>query len=349
MTTALATMDHSSALATRDSDELRQEQVALLRKTIANDAPPLEFDLFVATCNRLRLDPFARQIYLVPRFQDGKKVWQSQVSIDGFRLIAERTGQYRGQTPVEWCGKDGRWVSVWLSEELPAAARVGVIRAGFAEPLVRVARFKSYAQTKQGGDLNKMWRTMPDVMIAKCAEALALRAAFPNELAGVYTPEEIPEVEGEVIDKATGEVTRQRETKPATRVESRTAEPAQTSQDAQTGAEPPSDPVYDKYGLVIPFEPCPVVRPGKPNAGKRWDELPGGLVQKMHDESKHLMTPQQVRWAMYLVEKRAKRKSAEAAALAMAAEAGFVPDGGEVPPAAEAGCGADPADGEAAQ
>lgn len=350
MTTALATVEHGTALATREDVALREEQVALLRKTIANDAPPLEFDLFVATCNRLKLDPFARQIYLVPRFQDGKKVWQSQVSIDGFRLIAERTGQYRGQTPVQWCGKDGRWVDVWTSSELPVAARVGVIRAGFSEPLVRVARFASYAQTTRDGNLNKIWRVMPDVMIAKCAEALALRACFPYELSGVYTPEEIPEVEGEVIDKAIGEVTRKREPKPATRVETRATEPAQTTEAvAQTGADNLADYALDEYGLVIPVEPCPVVRPGKPNAGKRWDALPGALVQKMYDESKQLMNPQQLRWAMYLVEKRAKRKAAEAAAIAMAAEAGFVPDGGEQAPHAEAGCGADPADGEAAQ
>lgn len=142
-----------------------------------------------------------------------------------------------------------------------------------------------------------------------------------------------------------GERTRS-ETSSGTSTTSHTSTTEQTGTSAMAGS---SDPVYDEYGLVIPVEPCPVVRPGKPNAGKRWDELPGPLMQKMYDESKRLMTPQQVRWAMYLVEKRAKRKAAEAAALAKAAEAGFVPDDGEQAPHAEAGCGADPADGEAAQ
>jgi phage recombination protein Bet len=338
MTTALATVEHGSALAARDDSEMRQEQVALLRKTIANDAPPLEFDLFVATCNRLRLDPFARQIYLVPRFQDGKKVWQSQVSIDGFRLIAERTGQYRGQTPVEWCGKDGRWVDVWTSSELPVAARVGVIRAGFAAPLVRVARFASYAQTTRDGNLNKIWRTMPDVMVAKCAEALALRAAFPYELSGVYTTEEMP-VEVEVIDQATGEVTKA---------------PQQKTREAQTGLVDGAVQVsggqhLDVYGIAIPLSACPVVPAGKQNAGKRWDELPRWLLEKMQLDHRDRMSAVQRDWIDYLVAHHTARKQREAAALAEAAAAGFVPESGEAAPHAESGCGADPADGDAAQ
>jgi hypothetical protein len=113
--------------------------------------------------------------------------------------------------------------------------------------------------------------------------------------------------------------------------------PAQTTEAvAQTGAESPR---LDDYGLLVPVGACPVVRPGRPNAGKRWDELPGPLVAKMLDENGHLMTPDQLAWATYLVTKRQARKAREAAAVAMAAEAGFVPD-----PAAQAA-----ADGEAAQ
>lgn len=191
----------SAALATTaPTGEMTREQIDLLKRTLAAGVSDDEFALFLATCRRLRLDPFARQIFAVSRW-DGKQkreVMTTQVSIDGLRLVAERSGAYQGQTPVQWCGEDGVWVDVWLDRENhPSAARVGVHRAGFAEPLYRVARFRSYAQTTKTGDLNRMWEKMSDVMIAKCAEALALRAAFPHDLSGVYTREEMGQADSD--------------------------------------------------------------------------------------------------------------------------------------------------------
>lgn len=189
---ALAKVE-GGALARADGG-LTQEQVELVKRTIAKGATNDELALFISTANRLRLDPFARQIFLVKRWdsQVNGYVATPQVSVDGFRLVAERTGQYRGQTAPEWCGKDGKWTDVWLSDQPPAAARVGVFREGFAQPLVRVALYKSYAQTKKDGSPNAMWAKYPEVMLAKCAESLALRSAFPNELSGIYTSDELP-------------------------------------------------------------------------------------------------------------------------------------------------------------
>ena len=161
-----------------------RDQLDLLKKTYAKDTTDNEFSLFCEVAQRTGLNPFARQIYAVKR--QGQMTIQT--GIDGYRLIAQRTGEYAGQRGPQWCGPDGEWRDVWLSSDHPSAARVGVLRHGFLEPVWGVARWDSYAQQQ-----SPTWKSMPDVMIAKCAEALALRKAFPQELSGLYTEVEFSE------------------------------------------------------------------------------------------------------------------------------------------------------------
>lgn len=164
-------------------------QIQLLKDTICRGATDDEMHLFALVCERTGLDPFAGQIHAVKRWDSTlqRNVMAIQAGIDGYRLIAQRSREYEGQTPPAWCDDGGKWVDVWLSPDPPFAARVGVYRAGAREPFIGIARYSAYVQRKKDGDPNSMWDRMDAEQLAKCAEALALRKGFPRELSGIYS------------------------------------------------------------------------------------------------------------------------------------------------------------------
>jgi len=183
----------STSLAiTNDQTYWSPQQLSALKSLGLSQADSGDLAFFFHQAQRTGLDPFARQIYMINR--GGR--WGIQTSIDGFRIIAQRSGQYAGQTAPYWCGDDGVWKDVWLSNTPPVAAKIGVYRQNFAEATWAVARWESYAVLN-----NPIWKKMPDVMLAKCAESLALRKAFPNDLSGIYTDEEMSQVDVSVEDK----------------------------------------------------------------------------------------------------------------------------------------------------
>lgn len=172
---------------------LDREKIELLKRTVAKGTTDDQFALFMTIAQRRRLDPFAKQIWCVLR--KGKSgLWEmtAQTSIDGYRLIAQRTGEYDGQDGPWWCGEDGVWKDVWLSKAPPKAAKVVAYRKGVSHPATGIAHLESFAAYKDDGKtLEAKWAQMPEHMLAKCAETLALRKAFPEELSGLNTEDEM--------------------------------------------------------------------------------------------------------------------------------------------------------------
>ena len=182
------------------------EQVALIKATVCKGTSDDELKLFIQVAQKKGLDPFSKQIHAVKRW-DGRlqrDVMSIQTSIDGYRLIAERTGKYGGQRGPFWT-KDGKeWLDVWLDKDPPAAAKIGILRKDFLEPLWAVATWEEYKQTTKEGKLSGLWAKMGALMLGKVAEALGLRRAFPEELSGIYTREEMDQADSpaQVVETA---------------------------------------------------------------------------------------------------------------------------------------------------
>lgn len=166
--------------------EFSNEKIDLLKNTVCRGASNDEFQLFLHVCKKTGLDPFMKQIYSIPR--GGQRTIQT--SIDGLRLIAERTNRY---SP----GKECSFVYGEKGEMISATSHIKKMTAdGTWHEVSATAYFDEYNQPN-----STFWKKMKHVMLAKCAEAIALRKAFPAEMSGVYSDDEMSQtVEAKVVE-----------------------------------------------------------------------------------------------------------------------------------------------------
>lgn len=171
-------------------------EIEMAKRTIAKDATTEELGFFLAFCKSRGLDPWSKEVYFVKRVNAQAEVSLSfQTSIDGMRIHSRKGDKIQWMEGPFWCGEDGVWLDVWLANEAPKAARYIVKIKTQEKPHIGTALFKEYAQTKFNGGLTAMWEKMSAGQIAKCAEALALRRALPEELGGVHIDDEMQQAD----------------------------------------------------------------------------------------------------------------------------------------------------------
>lgn len=191
--------------------ELSAEDIKTLTEAniIPKGTPPAQIQLFSRVCYEKGLSPFSKQIHLIPRkSKDGITRYTHQTAIDGFRSIAERTGVYAGNDDYKFNGDRTEFELIKEGSKQPitATATVYKIVGGIRCPFSATARWEEYYP---GDTLSFMWKKMPFLMLGKCAEALALRKAFPESLGGLYTNDEMMQAdvkEVEIIETKAVEV-----------------------------------------------------------------------------------------------------------------------------------------------
>lgn len=224
----LAVLPKENRMAVAQPMEFSSEQVRILAETVAKGCDQNELAFFLNVAQMKRLDPFTGQIHVVKRWDStlNREKMTVQVGVDGYRVIAARTGELAGIDDVLYDSED---------QPFPKWAKVTVYRYGRGGekiPYTATARWNEYVQKKKDGGPTAMWVKMPYLMLGKVAECLALRKAFPDELSGVYSNEE--------MDQADNHVSGQPEPKPPVQMPKSTAQKAKQQTAPQQVVDQPS-------------------------------------------------------------------------------------------------------------
>ena len=170
---------------------MTRNQIELIKRTIAKDATDDELRMFLQVCKGAQLNPFLKHVFLVKRWdnREERNIATVQVGIDGFRSIAESSGNYAGNDDPEYSGEKKITVNK-RDITVPGKATVSVSKLlnGNICKFTASARWEEYYP---GEKMGFQWHNRPFLMLGKCAEALALRKAFPKLLSGMYEEAEL--------------------------------------------------------------------------------------------------------------------------------------------------------------
>jgi phage recombination protein Bet len=249
-------MTNPRAVAVVGDESTMFDRLEALKSVLAPELTGAELELFAIVCTSRGLDPFTRQVYASKR--QGRVTFQ--VGIDGFRSLAERTGEYDGQDEPEYgpdcaCGE--------MPKGHPESARVRVYSRGKSRPITFTALWHEYKPAPGNeGRGDAMWRKMPRLMLGKCAESGALRKAFPQVYGGIYSDVEMERADSEADAAATEPVgLKARLLRKAAPVGTENLETAEAVVEPELEAPPPPDDDDFVEGEIVdeaPAGPAPM-------------------------------------------------------------------------------------------
>lgn len=183
-------------------------QEAALSQIGLKDAPNADRAVFLHQCQRTGLDPFAKQIMMIPRKEwdaaakQERIKWTIQTGIEGWRVIRDRAEKREGLRGIlsrfTYYDHDDNERKVWTRADAPAVAEVTytVVEAtGREVPYTSQLRFDEYIQVNKDGKPMAQWAVKPVHMLEKCTEADVYRRAFPQDYSGIELSDAMPPAE----------------------------------------------------------------------------------------------------------------------------------------------------------
>lgn len=245
----------------------------------------------LAYCKARKLDPFKRPVNIVPVWDSKSRrmietVWPS---ITEHRITAHRTGLYAGIDDTEYgpletrtftgrVKRDDQYVDETVDLEFPAWAKVtvykmiGGVRCPFS---AKVYWLEAYGRQGRTDLPNSMWQQRPHGQLEKCAEAAALRKAFPEEISEPTAEE----MEGQVVAYgAPAPLTEAATAITAAAVPSAPAHPHVEEAevvDEATGEVLPAD--GEEIPLLDRFRAALAAATNEPQANRVWDAFEGKM------------------------------------------------------------------------
>ena len=153
-----------------------------------------EVGLFIDLCRYQQLNPFLREAYLI-KYGDspatmvtGKETFTKRASAD------ERCGGWDAGIIIQTKDNkiDHRKGTMLLPGEVLLGGWARVYRKDWQVPIENSVSLQEYMRKGKDGKPMSSWASMPATMIRKVALVQALREAFPERFAGLYSPEEMP-------------------------------------------------------------------------------------------------------------------------------------------------------------